>query len=98
MSNYDQHMKHWKNHYKDRYHQQCSGPVAVAETRNRQPHTDLSIRSFQSIMDSLKCEDFPVYVKQGSGGMWLVTNERDSFGTKISDMGEMRKFYYDCVV
>ncbi|MBR3972952.1 MAG: hypothetical protein IKJ99_03230 [Oscillospiraceae bacterium] len=49
-------------------------------------------------MDSVKCEDFPVYVKQGSGGMWSFTNERDSFGTKISDMAEMRKFYYDYAV
>ena len=27
MSHYDQAIKHWKNHRKDRYTQQCGGPV-----------------------------------------------------------------------
>ena len=92
---YSQYMRHWKNHRKDRFYQQCSGPMEVAETIARQPHTDLSIKSFQSLMDSVTT--FPVYVKLCSGGFWTTTNERDSFGTEIKSAEEMRRFYYDIV-
>lgn len=98
MSNYGQYMNHWKNHRKDRFTQQCGGPVHDLGTKVSFCRLGCERQSFLHLMDSLKCDDFPVYVKQGSGGMWSFTNERDSFGTKISDMGEMRKFYYDYVV
>ena len=94
---YEQHMKHWRNHSKDRFTQQCSGPTRNTEVESHSCPVALSRNSFQRLMDSLKCDDFPVYVKQGSGGIWSFTNERDSFGTKINDMTEMRKFYEDCV-
>lgn len=98
MSNYNQHMKHWKNHRKDRFTQQCAGPQHNPNVTFLHCPAEVARKSFEMLMDSVKCDDFPVYVKQGSGGMWSFTNERDSFGTKINDMGEMRKFYHDCVV
>lgn len=98
MISYEQHMKYWGNHSKDRFIQQCGGPQRNMDVDGHSCPVAMSRKSFQSLMDSVKCEDFPVYVKQGSGGMWSFTNERDSFGTKISDMAEMRKFYYDYAV
>lgn len=98
MTNYNQYMKHWKNHRKDRYTQQCGGPVHEPDKQVELCSVECERQLFDHLMDRLKCDAFPVYVKQGGGGMWLFTNERDSFGTKISNMEEMQKFYNDYVV
>lgn len=95
---YEQHMKHWGNHRKDRFTQQCAGPQQDPSRQVAINTEHLPRMSFQTLMANVSPDSFPVYVKQGSGGMWSFTNERDSFGTKISDIGEMRKFYYDYAV
>ena len=54
MSNYDKAMQHWKNHRKDRFVQQCSGPVHnVVES----PKVSSIIYSIRTNEDKLVFED-----------------------------------------
>lgn len=78
-----------------RFTQQCSGPRRNMDVEGHCCPVAVSRISFQRLMDSVKCDDFPVYVKQGSGGIWSFTNEKDSFGTEIKSMEEMRQFYHE---
>ena len=97
MSDYRKYMKHWKNHRKDRFIQQCGGPLHDAEDKRPECTVNLERQSFEYLMGSLKCDDFPIYVTQGSGGIWSFTNERNCFGTKIDSMEDMRRFFDECV-
>ena len=97
--NYRQHMKHWKNHHKDRYLQQCSGPVhEPADNDCTGCVCEIEKMSFIRLMNMVKHDDFPVYVKQGSGGIWSFTIDRDCFGNKIESMDDMRQFFDECVL
>lgn len=98
MSNYSKYMNHWKNHRKDRFTQQCGGPTHDPGPGLTACDVNLEMKSFKHLMESVKCDDFPVYVTQGSGGIWSFTNERDSFGTKIGNMEDMHRFYNDFVL
>lgn len=80
---YDQAMKHWSNHRKDRYFQQCSAPVtstgSVSISQNK--FQDLSKESIRIIIDSSPI--FPLYVHQNRIGEWEIVPSNHLFGTKI---------------
>ena len=67
---YDQAMKHWANHRKDKYFQPCSGPVPEACSVAVDAATEdrLSLESMKKILG----EDhvFPIYLAQTSNGVW----------------------------
>lgn len=91
---YEQHMKHWKNHRKDRFFQQCSGPVHELETaKTREQEEDSERSSFLRLMEKIGDDQFPVFVRQISGGIWTTTSERDCFGHRIENRDELLRFY-----
>lgn len=91
---YEQHMKHWRNHGKDGFCQQCSGPVhepepALTEDQKRA----VERKSFIDIIDKTRDDQLPIFVRQGSGGIWLTTSEKDCFGHRIESREELLEFY-----
>lgn len=94
MTNYDQHMRHFRNHRKDRFYQQCGvhtrepGEIPTPEQIER-----MERRSFLSIIEKTKDEEFPIFIRQGSGGIWFTTSERDCFGNRIENRDQLLEFY-----
>lgn len=87
-------MKHWKNHRKDRFFQQCSGPAHEPETaRAAGQEEDLERSSFLSLVEKIGDDQFPAFIRQISGGMWTTTNEKDCFGHRIESRDELLRFY-----
>lgn len=51
---YNQHMKHWHNHRKDRYHQQCAPPISREGTMSSAMISELFATSFHVEVDGRK--------------------------------------------
>lgn len=94
MTSYEQHMKHFQNHRKDRFYQQCSGPVKEPKKAlTPEQMEDMERRSFLSLIENTKEEEFPIFIRQVSGGVWLTTGERDCFGERIDSRDDLTNFY-----
>lgn len=98
MSNYDQFMKHWKNHSKDKGYQQCSGYFGdgVSRQRSEEEMKRLERDSFRRISERASSLVFPIYITQ-CGCFWTICDDRNLFGTKISSAEELEQFGKDCV-
>lgn len=91
---YEQHMKHWKNHRKDKFLQQCSGPSheptkSLTEVQKRR----MDRMRFRNMIGKVGNGPFPIFIRQGSGGIWFTTSERDCFGHRIESRKELLEFY-----
>lgn len=51
---YNQHMKHWHNHRKDRYHQQCAPPISREKRSSLAMISERSATSFHVEVDGVK--------------------------------------------
>lgn len=101
MNNYDQHMKHWGNHRKDRYKQQCSGygrfddgnptPLNGKETQS------LCEQSFNKLLEEAKGMVFPIWIAQSGGWYWFICDEKNMFGQKIDSYEDLKAFGADFV-
>lgn len=90
---YDQAMKHWRNHRKDRYFQQCYSPVSAIGSCNisENKFQELSQKSILKIINSAPV--FPLYVHQNSTiGEWEVVSQNHLFGIKIETMESLVNF------
>lgn len=93
---YQQAMRHSRNHRKDRFNQQCSGPVREpGELKTPEQMKTVEIRSLERIAET--AENYPIYIKPVSDGIYVATNERDSFATKITSRDEQNDFIRDFV-
>lgn len=91
---YEQHMKHWKNHRKDRFYQQCGGPRREPEKlASKEQMEQMERRSFLYLIEKTGDEEFPIFIRQGSGGIWSTTCEKDCFGHRIESREELLRFY-----
>ena len=92
---YNQAMKHWKNHRKDRYFQQCffvfsdSENLAVSESKMQK----LSKASITKIIETEHA--YPLYVYQNAIGIWEVVPQNHLFGTKIEYFEVLKSFAND---
>lgn len=94
---YQQAMRHSRNHRKDRFTQQCSGPThEPGELKTPERMKADELRSLEHIAETT--EDYPVYIKPVSNGVYVTTSERDSFATKIASRDELHDFIRDFVV
>ena len=98
MNNYEQHMKHWKSHRKDRYYQQCSGYCRIGNVDNKGnvQTKNMEEESFKKILDKAKNESFPIYISS-LGGYWFVCDKNNLFGTMIASYEELEQFGRDYV-
>ena len=56
---YNQHMRHWRNHRKDRYHQQCAPPISREDRPSLAMISERSATSFHVEVDGVQVsEDF----------------------------------------
>lgn len=89
---YEQHMKHWGNHRKDRYYQQCSGygGNGVETVMSDETIAKLEVESMRKILTTH--HEFPIYIRQCGAGYWCTVSEKDWFGTEIVDMEHLIQF------
>lgn len=82
---YEQHIKHSHNHRKDRFYQQCSGYSHTFSNNSKTVSYDgcdeLSKTSINRLLSDIK--EYPIYIRQYSGGIWLTCNKNDCFGRMI---------------
>lgn len=94
MDNYEQHMKHWKNHRKDRFTQQCGGPTSKA-THNPISENYLieaEYESFTRILEEAQRMDFPIWIANAGGWHWFICDEKNLFGNRIESYEELVTF------
>lgn len=97
MTHYEQAMKHWGNHRKDRYKQQCSGPTDPHGKDVVLEGEKFDMNSMESMYTILETEhSFPIYLAQdGKIGTWSVVPENHLFATSCKDRGSLRAFALD---
>ncbi len=99
MDNYTQYMKHWKNHNKDKYFQQCSGYGGKGESEQstNEQIKSVTINCFEEILNKVKAENFPLYIRVHGDGYVSICDVKDLFGTKIEGYKELLKFGKDYI-
>ena len=93
MTQYDQAMKHWGNHKKDRFFQQCAAPVASLQYPHlsEEEKRKRSNESLEALLD--QAVDFPVFVHQDQWiGTWEMVPSNHLFGFKIASRNELIAF------
>ena len=95
---YEQHMRHSRNHRKDRFVQQCSGYGGSGEAQRMTEEQARSVEliSFQNIVYAAQGMEYPIYVV-GSGGFWSLTTPANLFATEIDSFEELLDFGGDMV-
>lgn len=95
---YKQHMKHWRNHRKDKSVQQCSGYSGngVSHQLSEEQFKRLEITSFMRLIEEAKALPFPVYVAC-SGGYYYFTAPNHLTGAKIENYQDLIQFGKDYV-
>lgn len=94
---YQQAMRHFGNHRKDRFNQQCSGLVREpGERRTPEQMRVVELCSLERIAET--AGNYPIYIKPVSDGIYVTTSERDSFATKIANRDELNDFIRDFIV
>lgn len=95
---YEQHIKHWRNHGKDRYYQQCSGYAGNGdgELLSEEAKKKCEIESFARLKEIPK-ESYPIYVVNSGGCYWHETSERNLFAIQIETPSELERFEKEIV-
>ena len=93
---YEQAIKHSKNHRKDRFYQQCSGPThEPSEPMSAGLMRNLELTSIRRIAE--ETTEYPIYIKP-CGCVYVCVDERNSFATKIASREELDAFIRDYVL
>ena len=97
---YEQHMKHYRNHRKDRFYQQCSG--YAGDGKCDAPMTNEQLwaierESFVRMLEAAKTFPFPAHVFQ-TGGFWRITDKPNLFSTEVKTYDELVEFGKNYVV
>ena len=93
MNNYDQYMRHWKNHRKDRYTQQCSGYAGDGSSHmNEDDFEKREANSFRDLLEKAKSAVFPIWIVRYSGWFWSICDEKNLFGERIDSYEDLKRF------
>lgn len=95
---YEQHMKHSKNHRKDKFYQQCSGYSVNGESQqlNDEEFNQLELNSFIKVVEEAKSAEFPIYIVH-PGGFYCMTTSNNLFAEKINTYEDLIQVGVDCV-
>ena len=89
MDNYTQHMRHWGNHRKDRYTQQCSGYHGNPDPIPKERDFDrIERESFAKVIDQAKDKTFPIYIAS-PGGVWDIVPHNHIGGSIVKSYEEL---------
>ena len=92
MTHYDQAMKHWGNHRKDRFTQPCGFVAEHAETVYM-TEEQTNKNGMESMFKILKADhDFPVLVAQNACGFYEVVPSNHLFGIKVNSRQDLVEF------
>ena len=94
---YEQAVKHWGNHRKDRFYQQCSGYASNGISQEsrlaREKKEELSRKTMTEILRQNHI--FPIYITQDKIGQWVVVPKNHISGAEIKDREELMSFALD---
>lgn len=87
---YEQAMKHYRNHRKDRFVQQCSG---YGERGDCEPITDkqgikTEKESWERMIKAAKDFPFPAHIRR-YGYFWCINDKPDLFSIKVNSYEEL---------
>lgn len=87
-------MKHWKNHRKDRFFQQCGGPTSEHAGEVHLSEEQELRNSMKSMLAVLKSEqDFPICIMLHlKSGTWEVVPHNNLFGMKVESRERLVEF------
>lgn len=98
---YEKHMKHWRNHKKDRHYQQCSGYFGDGKCEEVLPTNEelrsIERRSFEILLEEAKTFSFPAYVFM-AGRVWRISYKQNLFSTEVKTYEELVEFGRNYVV
>lgn len=92
---YNQAMKHWKNHRKDKYFQPCAAPVnengsfRISEEKFK----ELSKETIDKIISD--ADSFPLFIHQDLSGAWSIVPPNHLFGAEIDSHEQLINFAID---
>lgn len=95
---YEQAMKHYHNHRKNRFVQQCSG---YAGDGNAQPITyeqaiKVERESWNKMLKAAKNFPFPAHIRR-YGYCWLINDKPDLFSIEVNSYEELLKIDRFCL-
>lgn len=99
MSNYNQFMKHWKNHRKDRFTQQCSFSTSsddCNENNIRCNERENELKSFKMLRE-IPSDDYPIYIVKHGDGIWSHYDCDGFSRIRIDSQDELEQFGKDYV-
>ena len=90
---YAQYMKHWKNHKKDRFYQQCSGyagkgEIQAVDANNRE---SLELTSFKRVVAEAEKAEFPIFICN-NGDYFSIRNTSSFLTNEIKSFEELLTF------
>lgn len=95
---YDQSMKHWKNHRKDKYFQPCAAPAnEISEKNIEELSEEISKELSKATIDKIisGADRFPLFIHQDLSGAWSIVPPNHLFGTKIESHEQLVNFAID---
>lgn len=94
---YEQHIRHFRNHRKDRYFQQCSGYFGFGQPEKLEEKEDLHEKNSRESMEVLLQAEhsFPIYVAQNTIGEWVLVPKNHIAGECIADRKSLEVFASD---
>lgn len=97
---YEQHIRHWGNHRKDRHYQQCSGYFGDGKCEEVPPALEelrvIERRSFEILLEEAKTFAFPAHVFM-AGRIWRISDKPNLFSTEVKTYEELLEFGRNCV-
>lgn len=92
---YEQHMKHYRNHRKDRHCQQCSGYFGDGKCEEVPPTLEelreIEKQSFAKLLEAAKSYSFPVHIFM-TGRHWRITDKPNLFSLQVNSYEELLEF------
>lgn len=97
---YEQHMKHYRNHRKDRHCQQCSGYFGDGKCEEVPPTLEelreIEVKSFATVLEAAKSFSFPAHVFK-AGRFWVISDKPNLYSTQVNSYEELLEFGENCV-
>ena len=94
---YEQAIKHWSNHRKDRFFQQCSGYAGDGIPSGARMTPEQEEALSRKTMTEILTQDlgFPIYLAQDNIGRWMIVPKNHISGVEIKDPEALKAFAFE---